>query len=558
MASIATDTHHGGDNYLTSERGIRSWLLSLDHKRISLMYLAVITFALFLGGVFALIVRLALWTPRADLVSNDTYNKMFTLHGAVMIFLVIIPGIPAALGNFVLPLQLGVKDVAFPRVNLLSLYLYAIGASFFIAVLALGGIDTGWTLYPPYSLEEARGTAILLALLGAFIVGFSSILTAVNFMATIHRMRPKGMTWFRIPLFLWALYATGIIQICATPVIGITVGLGFLEKLFHIGIFMPEYGGDPVLFQHFFWFYSHPVVYVMILPAMGVISELVSVFSRKTIFGYKFIAMSSIAIAVIGFLVWGHHMFVSGQTKWVSILFSAITFTVAIPSAIKVFNWLATMFRGAVVLKTPMLYCLAFFLLFGIGGLTGLFLSSLATDVPLHDTYFVVAHFHFVMVGSVITAFLGGLHYWWPKMTGRMYPEAWGRVASTMVFLGFNLTFIPQFLAGTQGMPRRYATYSAEFQQLNQLSTLGAFLLGSGMLITLCYLVWSLFRGARAPANPWGGATLEWATTSPPHPHNFETPPPIGDPYDYDLVQKVSDDAGYVRTDGYNPVRHTP
>jgi len=554
MASITSDIHiPAGAEYLTHDKGIRSWLLTQDHKRISIMYLALITVALFLGGVFALAVRIALWTPEADLVSNDTYNKMFTLHGAVMIFLVIIPGIPAALGNFVLPLQLGLKDVAFPRVNLLSFWLYAIGTVFFLTVLAAGGIDTGWTLYPPYSLEGARGTAILLALTGAFIVGFSSILTAVNFMATIHKMRHPGMGWFRMPLFLWALYATGIIQIFATPVIGITVALGFLEKAFHLGIFMPEYGGDPVLFQHFFWFYSHPVVYVMVLPALGVISEIVSVFSRRTIFGYKFIAMSSIAIALIGFLVWGHHMFTSGQTKWVSLVFSAITFTVAIPSAIKVFNWLATMFQGSIVLKTPMLYGLAFFLLFGIGGLTGLFLASLATDINLHDTYFVVAHFHFVMVGSVITAFLGGLHYWWPKITGRMYSETLGAIASTMVFLGFNLTFIPQFLMGVQGAPRRYATYDEPLQGLNQTSTVGAFLLGLGMTLTLGYLLWSLKRGRQAPANPWGAATLEWATTSPPHPHNFETTPPIGDPYDYDLVQKISDEKGYVRTDGYNP-----
>ena len=535
------------ESYLAHGRGPRSWLLTQDHKRIAVMYLVLILASLALGGASALVLRLHLWTPDGRLVSNDAYNKLFTLHGAVMVFLFIIPGIPATLGNFVVPLQLGAKDVAFPRVNLLSLYLYAAGSALFVAALLAGGVDTGWTLYPPYSLEDARGLGILLALAAVFLVGFSSILTGVNFIATIHTMRPAEMGWFDLPLFLWALYATGIIQIVATPVLGITVGLGFLERIFHLGLFMPEYGGDPVLFQHFFWFYSHPAVYIMILPAMGIVSEVVSVFSRKPIFGYRFIAMSSIAIAAIGFLVWGHHMFVSGQSRWANVVFSFLTMIVAIPSAIKTFNWMATLYKGAIVLKTPMIYVLAFFAVFGLGGLTGLFLGALATDVPLHDTYFVVAHFHFVMVGAVLIAFLAGLHYWWPKMTGRMYSEPLGCISAGLVFAGFNLTFVPQFFAGVAGMPRRYATYAAAFQLHNRISTVGALVLTVGLGVAAAGLLASLFRGRRAPANPWGGASLEWAAASPPPHDNFEAAPRAGSPYDFTGLRLVSEEAGYVR-----------
>jgi len=538
---------HDGAHYLNSETSLSSWLLTVDHKRIGIMYLGFISFSMFLGGVFALILRLELWGPGKDFVSHDTYNHLFTLHGAVMIFLFIIPGIPAALGNFVLPMQLGVRDLAFPKVNLLSFYLYVLGAILFVTVLFTGGLDTGWTLYPPYSLEKGAGTNILAALAAAFVVGFSSILTGVNFIATIQRMRPEGMGWFDMPLFLWALYATGIIQVLATPVLGITAALGFVEHLFQLGIFMPEYGGDPVLFQHFFWFYSHPAVYIMILPAMGVVSEVVSVFSRKPVFGYRFIAYSSIAIAVISFLVWGHHMFTSGQSKWMSIIFSFLTFFVAIPSAIKVFNWLATMYKGAIVLKAPMLYILCFFFLFGVGGLTGLFLAALATNVQLHDTYFVVAHFHFVMVGAVLTAFLAGVHYWWPKMTGRMYSEGLARVAVLMIFIGFNGTFVPQFTGGLQGMMRRYAAYATEFTFNNRVSTVFAMILGLGLCLVAGYLLASLRNGAKAPPNPWGAATLEWATDSPPHPHNFPTPPVVHPPYRFDELVYRSEHYGYVR-----------
>ena len=532
----------GEDNYLTCSRGLKSWLFTLDHKRIGVLYLISILSSFFLGGVFAILVRLELLTPERTIMDADTYNQMFTLHGAVMIFLFVLPGIPAALGNFVLPLMLGAKDVAFPRLNLASWWLYVFGSLFAVASIALGAVDTGWTFYTPYSTETT--TSVIPMITGAFILGFSSIFTGLNFIVTIHKLRPAGMTFFKLPLFLWGLYATAIIQVLATPILGITLLLLIVERAFGIGFFDPSLGGDPVLFQHFFWFYSHPAVYIMILPAMGVISELVSVFSRKHIFGYKFIAYSSIAIAFLSFLVWGHHMFTSGQSDLANVIFSILTFSVAIPSAVKVFNWLATMFRGQIVLKTPMLYALGFIFLFGIGGLTGLFLGALATNVHLHDTYFVVSHFHYTMFGGPVMAFVGGLFYWWPKITGRMYSELMGRLSAFVIFVGFNLTFLPQFVMGVHGMPRRYYNYNPEFTSFNVLSTVGGILLGFGFLLALFALLHGLFRGRKAPANPWGGGTNEWQCASPPPHLNFETPPPVKDPYDLtDLVYDEADDS---------------
>jgi len=532
----------GADNYLTHRRGIRSWIFTLDHKRIGVMYLVSIIIALFLGGLFALLVRAELLGPGRTIMDNDTYNKIFTLHGAIMIFLFIIPATPAALGNFVLPIMLGAKDVAFPRLNLASYYLYVFGALFAILSLATGGVDTGWTFYTPYS--TTTGTAVIPITLGVFILGFSSIFTGINFVVTIHKLRPQGMTWFRMPLFLWGLYATAIIQILATPVLGMTVLLLIVERLFHIGIFDPALGGDPVLYQHFFWFYSHPAVYIMILPAMGIISELVSTFSHRHIFGYRFIAYSSIAIAFLSFLVWGHHMFTT-ESALASMIFSALTFSVAIPSAVKVFNWVATMYKGSITLETPMCYALSFLFLFVIGGLTGLFLGSLATDVHLHDTYFVVAHFHYVMFGGTLMAFIGGLHYWWPKMFGKMYSEFWGRLTCFVIFLGFNATFFAQFILGTLGMPRRYANYPEKFTFLHRFSSIGSFVMGVGFIIMLVYLIHSLFRGRKAPANPWGSATLEWQCSSPPPHDNFAEQPKVGDPYDLSHIVYDSALGGY-------------
>ncbi|MCG3138028.1 MAG: Cytochrome c oxidase polypeptide I+III [Phycisphaerae bacterium] len=530
-------------NYLTHKSGLGSWMMTLDHKRIGVMYLISILVAFLLGGIFAMLVRTEHLTPKETIMSADTYNQVFTLHGAVMIFLVIIPGIPAAMGNFVLPIMLGAKDVAFPRLNLCSYYLYVVGTVMALASIALGAVDTGWTFYTPYS--TTTNTAVIWMVMGAFVLGFSSIFTGLNFIVTIHRLRPPGMTWFRMPLFLWALYATAIIQLLATPVLGITVVLLAVEKAFHIGIFDPQLGGDPVLFQHFFWFYSHPAVYIMILPAMGVISELISVFSHKHIFGYKFIAYSSVAIAILGFLVWGHHMFTSGQSSLANMIFSALTFSVSIPSAIKVFNWLATMFKGSISLETPMCYALSFIFIFGIGGLTGLFLGTLATDIHLHDTYFVVAHFHYVMFGTMI-AFVGALHYWWPKMTGRMYSEFWGRIACALIFLGMNITFFTQFVMGSHGMPRRYFNYIEQFASYHQLSTVGAFIQGIGFIVVAIYLAHSLFRGRRAPANPWGGNSLEWHCSSPPPHDNFAVTPTVGDCYDYSGWQYDAQIGGYI------------
>jgi len=520
-------------DYLTESRGLRSWLFTLDHKRIGVMYFWSTLAAFALGGVFAMLMRLSLLSPKETIMTAETYNKIFTLHGAVMIFLFIIPSIPAAFGNFVLPLMLGAKDVAFPRLNLASYYVYVAGTLILLGGMLTGGIDTGWTFYTPYS--STIGGSVSLMTFGVFVLGFSSIFTGINFVATIHKLRAPGMGWYQMPLFAWGIYATAIIQILATPVLGITLVLLIMERVFQVGIFDAKLGGDPVLFQHFFWFYSHPAVYIMILPGMAIISEVIPVFSRKTIFGYRAIAYSSLAIAFVSFLVWGHHMFVSGQSQLAAAIFSFLTFLVAIPSGVKIWNWLATMYRGSISLQAPMIYAIMFLVLFAIGGLTGLFLGALAVDVDLHDTYFVVAHFHFVMMGGTFIAYLAGLHYWWPKMFGRTYSEKLARLSAALIFVGFNLTFLSQFLLGSRGMPRRYAHYLPQFQPLHVLSTIGSWVLALGLLIMLGYLVASLRKKRDAPANPWGGATFEWETSSPPPAHNFDhTPVLTHGPYDYE------------------------
>ncbi len=520
-------------NYLNAAYGIRSWLLTRDHKRIALLYLGSITFFFFLGGLFALLIRLELLTPAGDLVQAETYNKLFTMHGVTMIFFFLIPSIPAVLGNFLIPLMIGAKDLAFPRLNLLSWYIYVAGALFTLWAVVHGGVDTGWTFYTPYSTASSNSHVITTAV-GIFITGFSSILTGLNFIVTIHTMRAPGMNWFRLPLFVWAHYATSLIFVLGTPVLAVTLLMVFVERVFHLGLFDPALGGDPILFQHLFWFYSHPAVYIMVLPAMGVVSEIVTTFSRKNIFGYRIMAYAVVAIAVLGFLVWGHHMFVSGQSVYAGLIFSVLSFMVAIPSAVKVFNWTATMYKGSISYRTPMLYAFGFIGLFTIGGLTGLFLATLGVDVHVHDTYFIIAHFHYIMVGGAIMGYLGGIHYWWPKISGKLYPEAWARFAALVVFIGFNLTFFPQFILGYLGMPRRYHAYPPEFQVLNVMSTAGASILGIGYVIPMIYLVWSMRYGRNATANPWGSTGLEWKTTSPPPTDNFETPPVVTeDPYKY-------------------------
>jgi cytochrome c oxidase subunit 1 len=554
--------HHG--SYLTPKGGVWTtivdWATTIDHKKIGVMYLTAILFMFFLGGVAALAVRLELFTPTtvtqtatgphvtgqlfgaADATTvnpgNQHYNRVFTLHGLIMVFLVIVPSVPASLGNFLLPLMLGAKDVAFPRLNLCSWYIYLFGSMFAILAVVLGGVDTGWTFYTPYSTTtDADHMRVVWMILAAFVLGFSSIFTGLNFVVTVHKLRAPGMGWFDMPLFVWGIYATSIIQVLATPVIGITLLLLIFERLFHIGIFDPRLGGDPVLFQHFFWFYSHPVVYVMILPGMAIISELIAVHSRKQIFGYRAVAFSSLAIAGIAFIVWGHHMF-TAQGEVISTIFSALTFLVAIPTAVKVFNWTATLYKGSIALTTPMLYALGFLFLFSIGGLTGLFLGALSTDLHLHDTYFIVAHFHYVMMGGTIIAFVGGIHHWWPKIFGKMYNEFTAKIGFWLVFIGFNLTFIPQFIMGSQGMPRRYASYAPEFHIYHQLSTVGAFTLLAGFLTHLFTFVHSLIAGPKAEPNPWGGLTFEWTNAdSPPIEHNFlHEPVTTHGPYDYDTV----------------------
>lgn len=520
-------------NYLT-EGGVtlRSWLLTRDHKRIAILYTLSITVFFFVGGAAATLIRLNLVTPQG-LFAPDIYNRLFTLHGVIMVWFFLIPSIPNTMGNFLIPLMIGAKDLAFPRLNLLSWYLY-VGAGFLaLFAILVGGVDTGWTFYTPFSSLYSNGYVVL-ALAAVLAVGFSSILTGLNFIVTTHRMRAPGMTWYRLPVFVWSNYATSVIMVLATPVLAITLILVAAERLLKVGIFDPALGGDPLLFQHLFWFYSHPAVYIMILPGFGVISEIVPCFARKPLFGYKFVVWSSIAISVIGFFVWAHHMFVAGISLYAGLVFSLLSYVIAVPSAIKVFNWTATLHKGWISFDAPMLYALGFIGLFTIGGLTGLFVANLAFDVHVTDTYFVVAHFHYIMVGGMVSAYFGGLHYWWPKVTGRLYPEWWARIAALLIFFGFNLTFFPQFILGYLGMERRYYSYPPEFQAWNIFSSAGASVLAVGYALPFFYLGWSLFRGKRAGANPWAATGLEWQTPSPPPTHNFDrTPTVTRPPYQY-------------------------
>jgi cytochrome c oxidase subunit 1 len=525
-------------NYLNNEHGLLSWLFTQDHKRIAILYLISITFFFFIGGAFAGLIRLELLTPKGDLVAADTYNKLFTMHGLIMIFLFLVPAVPATLGNFVIPMMLGAKDLAFPKINLLSWYLFVIGGFLTVAALVFGGVDTGWTFTTPLSTHYLN-TNVITAATAVFIAGFASIFTGLNFIVTIHRMRAPGMTWFRMPLFIWAHYAASLIMVLGTPVLAISLVLVALERITGTGLFDPTKGGDPLLFQHLFWFYSHPAVYLMILPGMGVISEVVSTFSRKRVFGYTAVAFSSVAIALFGFFVWAHHMFIMGVSNYSALVFSLLTMLVAVPSAIKIFNWAFTLQKGSITFETPMLYAFGFMGLFTIGGLTGVFLGALGMDIHLTETYFIVAHFHFVMVGGGLMAFLAGIHFWWPKITGRMYPELPAKLAAITTFIGFILTFMPQFILGYLGMPRRYHAYPPEFQVLNVISTAGATVLGFGYLLPMLYLTWSLKYGAIAGNNPWQATGLEWQTQSPPLTENFiEVPAMDHEAYDYEWLER--------------------
>jgi cytochrome c oxidase subunit I len=524
-------------DYLNASYTARSWLLTTDHKRIGLLYMITITVFFFVGGAAATLIRLELLTPAGDLMLDETYNRLFTMHGTIMVFFFMIPAIPATLGNFLVPLMIGTQDMAFPRINLASWYLFIGGSLFAVAALLTGGVDTGWTFYTPYSTVYTNTRVIAMAL-GIFVAGFSSIFTAINIIVTVHKMRAPGLTWFRLPLFIWSIYATSLVIVLATPILAITILLIAVERMLGVGIFDPALGGDPILFQHLFWFYSHPAVYIMVLPGFAVVSELVSCFSRRPPFGYRFIALASLAIAVFGFLVWGHHMFVSGQSVYSALIFSLLSFIVAIPSAIKVFNWTATLYKGSIAWDTPMLYAMGFIGLFTIGGLTGLFVAMLPIDVHVHDTYFVVAHFHYIMVGGTVMAYLGGIHFWWPKMSGRLYPEGLGRTSAIIIFLGFNLTFLPQFFLGYGGMPRRYHAYAPEYQVLNVMSTAGASILAVGYVLPLLYLLWSMRNGPIAGDNPWGASGLEWQTSSPPPTENFHEVPVVGEPYQYEVTDE--------------------
>jgi len=521
-----------GVNYLNEKSGLWSWLTTLDHKRIGILYMIAVMLFFFIGGVFAMLIRYELFRAGGQIMDGATYNKIMTFHGAIMVFMVIIPGIPAFLGNFVMPMMLGAKDVAFPRVNLMSWYCLMIGAGVAFWSLFYHGADTGWTFYTPYSIDTQNGT--ILMVLGAFIIGFSSILTGVNFIATVHKLRAPGMSFWRMPLFVWALYSTALLQVLATPVLAITLLCLAMERLWGIGIFDAKLGGDPVLFQHFFWFYSHPAVYIMILPAMGVVSELIATFSQKTIFGYKAIALSSVGIAAVSFFVWGHHMFVSGQSEIAGIVFSFITMLVGVPTAIKTFNWTATLYKGSVRFDSPLLFALGFLFLFTIGGVTGIILAVVGVDVHFHDTYFVVAHFHYVMVGGTLMAIMGGIYYWFPKMFGVMCNEGMARISFVLIFVGFNVTFFPQFVLGAMGMPRRYFDYLEAYEPLNRISSIGAWTIGIGFLVGLVAIVMAWINGEKAGDNPWNSKTLEWQTPSPPPHENFITQPVVtAGPYEY-------------------------
>jgi cytochrome c oxidase subunit 1 len=515
-------------------RGILGWVLSTDHKRIGLLYLFSILPFFFTAVTLGFLMRLKLIAPGFTLMEPQTYNALFTLHGIIQIFLVVIPAIPTIFGNFFLPIQIGARDMAFPRINLLSWWLYISGAILVIISLFTGGgpIDTGWTFYAPYSLRTTVN--VPLAVFAVLVLGFSSILTGINIVTTTHRLRAPGMSWFRLPLFVWGLYATAWVQILATPVIGITFILIILERFFGVGVFDPTKGGDPLLYQHLFWIYSHPAVYIMILPAMGVISDVIPVFARKRIFGYKAIAFSSIAIASVGSLVWGHHMFVSGQSDLANIIFSLLTFLVAVPSAVKVFNWVATLYKGSIEFEPPLLFALTFIFLFSIGGLTGLFQGALAVNMHLHDTYWVVGHFHYIIFGGMGFGFFAALHYWFPKMFGRMYQKKWVYVAWVFLFIGFNILYFPMLILGWEGMPRRYYDYLPQFHTLHLISTIGSWILIAGLILMFVNLFLSLFRGEKAGENPWGGATLEWQISSPPPAENFEKIPVVQKgPYDF-------------------------
>ncbi|MBK8380441.1 MAG: cbb3-type cytochrome c oxidase subunit I [Ignavibacteria bacterium] len=521
-------------NVRTKHKGILSWLLTIDHKRIGIMYLFAVVFFFLVAMTIGVFMRLEMLSPGETFMKPQTYNSLFTLHGVIMIFLFIIPAVPAVFGNFFLPIQLGAQDVQFPKLNLLSWYLYVIGAVLALTSLFSGGgiMDTGWTFYVPYSIRTT--TNVSLSVFAAFVLGFATILTGLNFITTIHRLRCPGMTWFRMPLFAWALYATSWIQVLATPVIGITLILIILERAFGIGIFDPALGGDPLLYQHMFWIYSHPAVYIMILPAMGVVSEIIPTFSKKTIFGYVPIAISSLAIALVGYLVWGHHMFSSGISDTSRVIFSLLTFFVALPSGIKIFNWVATLYKGSIEVTAPMLYVLLFIFIFSIGGLTGLVLGALNTDLHLTDTYFVVAHFHYVMFGGMGIIFFAALHYWFPKMFGKMYNEKVAKTAAVWIGIGFNMLYFPMFIMGYLGMPRRYYDYLPEFQKYHVFATVGSWVLVSGIIIMYINLAIALKRGKKAPDNPWGGTTLEWKTSSPPIMENFkEIPTVTTGPYDH-------------------------
>jgi cytochrome c oxidase subunit 1 len=512
------------------ERGLLSWLTTVDHKRIGILYILGAGFFALIGGLEALLIRTQLAIPNNRVLVGEAYNQVLTMHGTTMIFLVVMP-VLAGLGNYVVPLMIGARDMAYPRLNAFGVWMFLLGGIFLNLSFLLGGApDAGWFGYAPLTAKTfSKGAGIDFWILGLQLLGISSITSSINFVSTILLLRAPGLTLNRLPLFAWTTLVTAFLILFAMPSISAALFLLFLDRHLGTHFFNPAAGGDPLLWQHLFWFFGHPEVYIMILPAMGIVSEVLPVFSRKPIFGYTAVAYSSVAIGFIGFTVWAHHMFAVGLPPVVNAFFSAASMLVAVPTAIKVFNWIATIWGGSVRYRAPFLFAAAFVALFVIGGLSGLFLASVPVDWQVTDTYFVVAHFHYTLFGGSMFAIVAGIYYWFPKITGRFLDERLGRLHFALQFIGFNLTFFPMHFLGLMGMPRRVYTYAAGlgWESLNLLATIGAFILALGFVVFFVNIARSLVAGERAPDDPWDGHTLEWLTSSPPPPYNFARVPVV-------------------------------
>ncbi len=528
--------HHAGDRKWTDY-----FTFCTDHKVIGIQYLVTAFFFYFIGGALAEVVRTELATPDPDFVSPEVYNQMFTMHGTIMIFLWIVPA-GAAFANYLIPLMIGADDMAFPRLNAVAFWMQPVGGILLIASFFVGAPQAGWTSYPPLSLISGKWGEELW-ILCLLILGTASILGAINFVTTIFKMRAPDMDIHSMPLFCWAMLATSALILLSTPVLAAALILLSFDLMAGTAFFNPTGGGDPIVYQHLFWFYSHPAVYIMVLPFFGVISEILPVHSRKPIFGYRAIAYSGLAISFLGLIVWAHHMFTSGTPGWLRMFFMATTMIIAVPTGIKIFSWCATLWGGKLQLNSALLFAIGFLSSFLIGGLTGVMLAAAPFDIHVHDTYFVVGHFHYVLFGGSVFALFGAVYHWFPKMTGKMYNEMWGKIHFGMTFVGFNMTFLPMHYLGLQGMNRRIALYDPQFQPLNQVCTLGSYILALSTLPFLMSIILGLVNGKAAGRNPWRALTLEWQTTSPPSIENFDEPPVLwAGPYEYGIDDEPRDE----------------